>query len=156
MGFILTAKRTRLFQIRRQSGDIELPYRKQIRWAWRALLNTRFQNGRIDSTLEGVTGYGTVGGNLRISQQFGNDITLAPISGRLRISAPNLDAFRNFLPIGQSLRGSLLGEAAIGGRVGEPSFDGTLNGDNLFYRNREIGLALDNGACARACKGSVG
>ena len=141
------------FNIRRQSGDIELPYRKQMLGLGALSLNTRFQNGRIDSTLEGVTGYGTVGGNLIISQQFGNDIMLAPISGRLRISAPNLDAFRNFLPIGQSLRGSLLGEAAIGGRVGEPSFDGTLNGDNLFYRNREIGLVLDNGSLRSRLQG---
>ena len=34
-------------------------------------LRTRFQNGRIDSTLEGNTRFGSVNADLGISQQFG-------------------------------------------------------------------------------------
>ncbi|WP_425316024.1 translocation/assembly module TamB domain-containing protein [Uruburuella testudinis] len=139
--------------IRRQSGDIVLPHRNQVLGLGALSLNTRFQNGRIDSTLDGVTAYGNVNGNLIVSQQFGNDIMQAPISGNLRISAPNLESFRNFLPIGQSLRGSLMGAATIGGRVGEPQFNGTLNGDNLYYRNRDLGLILDNGSLRSRLQG---
>lgn len=140
--------------IRRQSGDIVInPRRKQMLGLGALTLNTRFQNGRIDSTLDGVTGYGNVNGNVVISQQFGSAIANAPINGRIRISAPNLESFRNFLPIGQTLRGSLLGEASIGGRVGEPQLNGTLNGDNLYYRNHELGLILDNGSLRSRLQG---
>ncbi|MFC3875213.1 translocation/assembly module TamB domain-containing protein [Neisseria musculi] len=131
--------------IRRQSGDIELPYRKQMLGLASLALNTRLQNGRIDSTLNGVTGYGKIDGSLTISQQFGSDIKLAPINGRISISAPNLETFRNFLPVGQSLRGNLLGTATIDGRIGQPQFNGKLNGNNLYYRNQDLGLILDNG-----------
>ncbi|MDO5640134.1 MAG: translocation/assembly module TamB domain-containing protein [Neisseria sp.] len=140
--------------IRRQSGDIMInPQRKQVLGLGALSLNTRFQNGRIDSVLDGVTAYGNVNGNVAISQQFGNDIQQAPLSGSLRISAPNLESFRNFLPIGQTLRGSLQGNATIGGRIGDPQLNGTLNGDNLYYRNREIGLILDNGSLRSRLQG---
>ncbi|MFV2030196.1 translocation/assembly module TamB domain-containing protein [Neisseria sp. S1] len=131
--------------IHRQSGDIILPHRRQPLGLGALTLNTRFQNGRIDSTLDGVTAYGNLNGNLVISQQFGNDITQAPVNGSIRLNAPDLDRFRNLLPIGQSLKGSLIGNATISGRLGIPQLNGTLNGDNLYYRNREIGLFLDNG-----------
>ncbi len=139
--------------IRRQSGDVILPHRKQVLGLGALSLNTRFQNGRIDSVLDGVTAYGNVNGNVVISQQFGNDISQAPINGSLRISAPNLESFRNFLPVGQTLRGSLMGNATIGGRVGEPQLNGTLNGDNLYYRNRDLGLILDNGSLRSRLQG---
>ena len=140
--------------IRRQSGDIIImPQRKQALGLGALSLNTRFQNGRIDSTLDGVTAYGNVNGNVVISQQFGNDIQQAPISGNIRVSAPNLESFRNFLPIGQTLRGSLLGAATISGRVGDPQLNGTLNGDNLYYRNRDLGLILDNGSLRSRLQG---
>ncbi|QEY26739.1 translocation/assembly module TamB domain-containing protein [Neisseria zalophi] len=141
--------------IRRQSGDIELPYRKQMLGLGALSLNTRFQNGRIDTTLNGVTGYGNIDGNLVINQQFGNDISLAPMSGQVRISAPDLERFRYFMPIGQSLRGNLLGVATIGGRVGDPQLNGTLNGDNLYYRNQDLGLILDNGVLRSRLQGQT-
>ncbi|WP_373823357.1 translocation/assembly module TamB domain-containing protein [Neisseria dentiae] len=141
--------------IHRQSGDVELPYRKQMLGLGTLSLNTRFQNGRIDSTLDGVTGYGKLDGNLIISQQFGNDIKLAPVNGKISISAPNLETFRNFLPVGQSLRGNLLGVATIGGRVGQPQFNGTLNGNDLYYRNQDLGLILDNGILRSRIQGQT-
>lgn len=139
--------------VRRQSGDVELPYRKQMLGLSALSLNTRFQNGRIDSTLEGTTGYGKINGNLIIGQQFGNDIRLAPLNGKISITAPNLETFRNFLPVGQSLRGNLSGTAVIGGRVGQPQFNGTLNGNDLYYRNQELGLILDNGILRSRIRG---
>ena len=132
--------------IRRQSGDIVLPYHRQMLGLGNLTLNTQFQNGRIDSKLDGVTAYGNVNGNVVINQQFGNDISLAPINGHIRISAYDLQRFRNFIPIGQTLKGSLLGDATISGRVGSPQLNGTLNGDNLYYRNQEVGVILSNGS----------
>ncbi|EGV37962.1 translocation/assembly module TamB domain-containing protein [Neisseria weaveri] len=139
--------------IRRQSGDVVLPHRKQMLGLGNFSLNTRFQSGRIDSVLNGVTAYGNVDGNVVISQQFGNDISLAPINGKISIGAPDLERFRNFLPLGQTLRGNLLGVATIGGRVGQPLLNGTLNGDNLYYRNRDLGLILDKGTLRSRMQG---
>lgn len=139
--------------IRRQSGDIELPYRKQMLGLGALSLNTTFQNGRIDSKLSGITGYGNIDGNIVISQQFGNDIKLAPINGRISINAPSLEAFRYFLPVGQTLKGSLEGVATIGGRVGQPQFNGTLNGSSLYYRNQDLGLILDQGVLRSRIQG---
>lgn len=132
--------------IRRQSGDIVFSERNQSLGLGDVTLNTSFQNGRINSQLNGTTRYGNVNGNVVISQQFGNDIAQAPINGHIRLNAPDLAAFRNFMPIGQTLRGNLQGDAAISGRVGAPQLSGTLNGDNLYYVNRELGLILDNGS----------
>ena len=68
------------------------------------------------------------------------------MSGRLKLDIPELAALKNLLPIGQSAKGSLAAEAEIGGRVGEPQLGGSLNGDKLYYVNREYGVILDNGS----------
>ena len=132
--------------VRQQSGDIVLPYRKQALGLNGLTLQTRFQNGRIDNQINGKTRYGNIGGNVSISQQFGNSIMQAPISGNLKIDIPDLTALKNLMPVGQSISGSLNAEATIGGRVGEPQLGGSLNGDNLYYVNRDLGVILDNGS----------
>ena len=132
--------------VRQQSGDIVLPYRKQPLGLTGLSLQTRFQNGRIDNQIAGQTRYGTLSGSVGISQQFGNSILAAPVSGRLKLDIPELAALKNLLPIGQSAKGSLAAEAEIGGRVGEPQLGGSLNGDKLYYVNREYGVILDNGS----------
>lgn len=132
--------------VRQQSGDIILPYRKQALVLNGLTLQTRFQNGRIDNQINGKTRYGNIVGNVGISQQFGNSIMQAPISGNLKIDIPDLAALKNLMPVGQSISGSLKAEATIGGRVGEPQLGGSLNGDNLYYVNRDLGVILDNGS----------
>ena len=132
--------------VRQQSGDIVLPYRKQALGLNGLTLQTRFQNGRIDNQINGKTRYGNIGGNVGISQQFGHSIMQAPISGNLKIDIPDLAALKNLMPVGQSISGSLNAEATIGGRVGEPQLGGSLNGDNLYYVNRDLGVILDNGS----------
>ena len=132
--------------VRRQSGDIILPTRKQALGLSNLELNTRFQNGRIDNTIKGTTRFGDLLGSLAISQQFGNDLTRAPINGNLRLNIPDLNSFRNLMPVGQTVKGSLTAQANIGGTVGTPLLNGTLNGDKLYYINRDIGLILDNGS----------
>ncbi|KPN71136.1 translocation/assembly module TamB domain-containing protein [Neisseria sp. 83E34] len=131
--------------VRRQSGDVVIPYRKQALGLGNLTLQTRFQNGRIDNTIEGSTRYGKIGGNLVISQNFGNAIAQAPVSGKISLNAPDLEAFRHLMPVGQVLKGKLVGEAVISGRLGQPQLNGTLNGDNLYYRNHAQGIILDNG-----------
>ena len=132
--------------VRQQSGDIVLPYRKQALGLNGLTLQTRFQNGRIDNQINGKTRYGNIVGNVGISQQFGHSIMQAPISGNLKIDIPDLAALKNLMPVGQSISGSLNAEATIGGRVGEPQLGGSLNGDNLYYVNRDLGVILDNGS----------
>ena len=132
--------------VRQQSGDIVLPYRKQALGLNGLTLQTRFQNGRIDNQINGKTRYGNIGGNVGISQQFGHSIMQAPVSGNLKIDIPDLAALKNLMPVGQSISGSLNAEATISGRVGEPQLRGSLNGDNLYYVNRDLGVILDNGS----------
>ena len=132
--------------VRQQSGDIVLPYRKQALGLNGLTLQTRFQNGRIDNQINGKTRYGNIVGNVGISQQFGNSIMQAPISGNLKIDIPDLAALKNLMPVGQNISGTLNAEATIGGRVGEPQLRGSLNGDNLYYVNRDLGVILDNGS----------
>ena len=132
--------------VRQQSGDIVLPYRKQALGLNGLTLQTRFQNGRIDNQINGKTRYGNIGGNVGISQQFGHSIMQAPISGNLKIDIPDLTALKNLMPVGQSISGTLNAEATIGGRVGEPQLGGSLNGNNLYYVNRDLGVILDNGS----------
>jgi len=132
--------------VRQQSGDIVLPYRKQALGLNGLTLQTRFQNGRIDNQINGKTRYGNIVGNVGISQQFGNSIMQAPISGNLKIDIPDLAALKNLMPIGQSISGTLNADTIISGRVGEPQLRGSLNGDNLYYVNRDLGVILDNGS----------
>ena len=132
--------------VRQQSGDIVLPYRKQTLGLNGLTLQTRFQNGRIDNQINGKTRYGNIVGNVGISQQFGNSIMQAPISGNLKIDIPDLAALKNLMPVGQSISGTLNADTIISGRVGEPQLRGSLNGDNLYYVNRDLGVILDNGS----------
>ena len=132
--------------VRQQSGDIVLPYRKQALGLNGLTLQTRFQNSRIDNQINGKTRYGNIVGNVGISQQFGNSIMQAPISGNLKIDIPDLAALKNLMPVGQSISGTLNADTIISGRVGEPQLRGNLNGDNLYYVNRDLGVILDNGS----------
>lgn len=132
--------------VRQQSGDIVLPYRKQALGLNGLTLQTRFQNGRIDNQINGKTRYGNIVGNVGISQQFGHSIMQAPIGGNLKIDIPDLAALKNLMPVGQSISGTLNADTIISGRVGEPQLRGNLNGDNLYYVNRDLGVILDNGS----------
>ena len=85
--------------VQRQSGDIIIDYRKQALGLSALSLQTRFQNGRIDNQIKGTTRYGNIDGNVTISQNFGNAITQAPVNGRIRLNAPDLEAFKNLMPL---------------------------------------------------------
>lgn len=131
--------------IRQKSGDIVLPYRNQSLGLGRLNVQTLFQNGRIDSTVSGQTRYGDLSGSVAVSQQFGNRLADAPLNGKLQLNVPDLNALKHLMPVGHTVKGSLNAQAQIGGKIGAPLLNGTLNGDNLYYVNREIGLILDKG-----------
>lgn len=130
--------------IRRRSGDIVLPQRKQALGLSELALSSRLQNGNINAKLNAVTRFGSVSGSLNISQSFGN-LMQAPISGTLRANIDDLNNFRNFLPVGQNLGGALVADARFSGSLKLPKLGGTLNGSNLHYRNRDTGIILDKG-----------
>ncbi|MGN7002934.1 hypothetical protein ACTHR3_11215, partial [Neisseria sp. P0005.S008] len=91
-------------------------------------LRTRFQNGRIDSTLEGNTRFGKVNGTLGIAQQFGNNINNAPVSGKVNINVPDLGSLKSFMPAtAQGIAGRLNATATIGGRLGSPTVNSNLD-----------------------------
>ena len=132
--------------VRQQSGDIVIPYRKQALGLTGLVLQTRLQNGRIDNQISGKTRYGELSGSVGISQQFGSSILLAPVSGSVKLDIPDLAALKNLMPVGQSVKGRLAAAATVGGRVGEPQLGGTLEGSGLYYINRDLGVILDNGS----------
>ena len=102
MGFGVQQNARGFLNINRQSGDIILPSKdpknKQPLGLSALALRTRFQNGRIDSTLEGNTRFGKIDGTLGIVQQFGNNINNAPVSGKVNISVPDLGSLKSFMP----------------------------------------------------------
>lgn len=144
--------------ISRQSGDIILPGKdpknKQPLGLSALTLRTRFQNGRIDSTLEGNTRFGKVDGTLGIAQQFGNNINNAPVSGKVNISVPDLGSLKSFMPAtAQGIAGRLNAAVNLAGRLNDPQLSGQINGDNLYYRHQTQGLILDNGVLRSRLQG---
>ncbi|WP_066566608.1 translocation/assembly module TamB domain-containing protein [Snodgrassella sp. CFCC 13594] len=133
------------FKIRQQAGDVILPQREQALGLSNVVLDTRFQNGRINNHLSGNTRYGNVDAVLDIAQNYGNDISKAAISGHIQLDAPDLDRFRYLMPVGMQAKGSLHARAAISGTLNNPQLNGTLNGDNLYYREQNNGIILENG-----------
>ena len=108
-----------------------------------AVIGGRAGSPTVNGTLNGATNYGRLDGNVTVGQ--GSDFMNAPLGGRINITVPELEAIRNFLPVGQTVKGRLNAAVTLAGRVNEPQLNGTLNGENLYYRNQAQGLILDNG-----------
>ncbi|WP_416192784.1 translocation/assembly module TamB domain-containing protein [Neisseria sp. CCUG12390] len=116
-----------------------------------AVLGGRVATPTIASELRLNTNYGTGDGTVNIGQ--GSSFAASPLSGRINLNVGNLEVFRNFIPVGQTVKGRLIGAVTLGGSVGDPLFNGTLNGDNLYYRNQTQGLILDNGVLRSRLQG---
>ncbi|ASK28484.1 translocation/assembly module TamB [Neisseria chenwenguii] len=97
----------------------------------------------VAAVLNGNTNYGRLDGNVNIGQ--GSSFAAAPLSGRINANIADLEVFRNFIPVGQTVKGRLNAAVTLAGRVDDPQLGGTVNGDNLYYRNQAQGLILDNG-----------
>lgn len=134
--------------VRQQSGDVILPTaRKQALNLSGLILNTQLNQKGILTKLSGNTRYGEVSGNLNILQAFGEGaLAQAPVRGQFLVNVVALETLRSFLPVGQSLRGKLVANLNVAGKLNAPELGGTLNGENLNYRNRDVGIILADGS----------
>ncbi|QEY23880.1 translocation/assembly module TamB domain-containing protein [Neisseria animalis] len=114
-------------------------------------LGGRVSSPTVNSTLAGNTNFGTLNGNVNIGTS--SNFADAPLSGRLHINVAELETFRSFLPVGQTVKGNLNAAVTLGGRLSEPLLGGTLNGENLYYRNQAQGIILDNGVLRSRLQG---
>ncbi|URD66769.1 translocation/assembly module TamB [Conchiformibius steedae DSM 2580] len=133
--------------LRQQSGDITLPTRRKPQLGLKNfVLRTEIGARGILSRFSGDVRYGKARGDFNILQAFGaGEFARAPIGGALQVDIAELDTLKNLLPVGQSVKGNINGEVKFGGTLQAPRLQGTVNGDNLYYRNRDVGVALSNG-----------
>lgn len=142
--------------LRQQGGDILLPTeRKQALNLNNFTLNTELTGRGILNRFSGLTRYGKAAGHIDILQTFGGDFTQAPLSGRIQVDSEDLDSLKNFMPVGQNLRGTLKADVAVGGRLANPQFSGSINGENLYYRNRDNGIILADGSLRSRLEGQT-
>ncbi|MCG7656314.1 translocation/assembly module TamB domain-containing protein [Wielerella bovis] len=141
--------------VKQQSGDVILPNRKQPLNLQNFVVNSTLDGRGIHSKINANTALSQISGNYSILQAFGNGaLTAAPVSGSLKITVDDLaTSLKSVMPVGQIIKGSLNADVAIGGTVGEPKFNGTINGENLYYRNRQVGVILDNGSLKSRVEG---
>lgn len=141
--------------VKQQNGDVILPTaRPQPLNLNGFVLNTSLDGRGIHNKVQAATRYGKLNGNYSILQAFGGGtITAAPVTGNLQFDSENLDTLRNLLPVGQNVYGILHANIAIAGQVDNPKLSGTLNGENLSYRNRQVGIMLDNGSLKSRLEG---
>lgn len=116
-----------------------------------ATIGGRLGSPTVNSNLNLQTNYGRADGTVNIGQ--GTSFDTAPLSGKLNLNVANLEVFRNFLPVGQTLKGRLNAAVNLAGRLNDPQLSGLINGDNLYYRHQTQGLILDNGVLRSRLQG---
>ncbi|XXQ69195.1 translocation/assembly module TamB domain-containing protein [Neisseriaceae bacterium B1] len=151
-----TQNPTGYLNVRQQGGDIILnDARKTPLLLNNFVLNTQLSNRGILNKFSGNTRYGKAEGNFDILQTFGGDLAQAPVTGRVLVRSENLDTLRNFMPIGQTISGTLNGDVAISGRLNNPQFSGSITGQDLNYRNRDVGIILTDGTLQSSLEGQT-
>lgn len=132
--------------IHQQSGDIILSANRTAPLGLNQLsVKTQFNQRGIFNTLHSNTRYGNINGQINILQTLGNNLMQAPLNGQITIQSENLDTLRSFMPIGQSISGTLLANINLQGQLNNPQLSGHITGSQLNYHNREIGIFLNNG-----------
>lgn len=132
--------------LRQQAGDIILPTARKPKLELKNfVLKTRFAERGILNDFSGDTRYGKASGDFNILQGFGGDFTHAPVGGTLRLDVAELNLLKNLLPVGQTVKGQVAGVVAISGTLTAPKLNGTVNGENLYYRNHSAGIVLKDG-----------
>ncbi|UOP04393.2 translocation/assembly module TamB domain-containing protein [Conchiformibius kuhniae] len=133
--------------VRQQSGDITLPTNRKPQLGLKNfVLRTEISARGILSRFSGDVRYGKTQGDFNILQAFGaGAFAKAPIGGSINVAVDELDTLRNLLPVGQSVRGRIRAQAQFAGTLDAPKLHGTINGENLYYRNRDVGVILSNG-----------
>ncbi len=133
--------------IKQQSGDVILPMRKQPLGLRDFVLNTQLSGNEIHNKINAKTNIAEISGHYNILQAFGGDIAVAPVSGHMKVNITDLStSLKAILPVGQIVKGYLNADINLGGNVSQPKLGGTINGNNLYYRNRQVGVILDNGS----------
>lgn len=109
-----------------------------------AQIGGRIGSPSVNAAVNGSSNYGKINGNITVGQSRSFDT--APLGGRLNLTVADAEAFRNFLPVGQTVKGSLNAVVTLGGSIADPHLGGSINGDKLYYRNQTQGIILDNGS----------
>ena len=142
--------------IKQQAGDVVLPPRKQKLGLHNFVLNTKLDGRGIHNTVNATTELGKISGSYNIMQAFGGNIASAPVSGSLKLNIDDLNtSLKSFIPVGQIVKGNLVADVQIGGSVSAPKLNGSVNGNNLYYRNRQVGVILDNGSLKSRLNGQT-
>ena len=133
-----------------------LPPRKQKLGLHNFVLNTKLDGRGIHNTVNATTELGKISGSYNIMQAFGGNIASAPVSGSLKLNIDDLNtSLKSFIPVGQIVKGNLVADVQIGGSVSAPKLNGSVNGNNLYYRNRQVGVILDNGSLKSRLNGQT-
>ncbi|HGO8049592.1 TPA: translocation/assembly module TamB domain-containing protein [Neisseria meningitidis] len=109
-----------------------------------AQIGGRVGSPSVNAAVNGSSNYGKINGNITVGQSRSFDT--APLGGRLNLTVADAEVFRNFLPVGQTVKGSLNAAVTLGGSIADPHLGGSINGDKLYYRNQTQGIILDNGS----------
>ncbi|EMR8544445.1 translocation/assembly module TamB [Neisseria gonorrhoeae] len=109
-----------------------------------AQIGGRVSSPSVNAAVNGSSNYGKINGNITVGQSRSFDT--APLGGRLNLTVADAEVFRNFLPVGQTVKGSLNAAVTLGGSIADPHLGGSINGDKLYYRNQTQGIILDNGS----------
>ncbi len=138
----------------RQSGDLTLSeptvegqtaQRMGLREA-RASLKVRNGLWTLQQTLDGrvlgrLSGHQTV----QARDPAGWPAADAPMSGEVDIQVSSLRPLATWAPAGWRLNGQLQGHAQLGGTLGQPSWTGWLQGDQLALSQSLLGVHLSEG-----------
>ncbi|SSY70421.1 translocation/assembly module TamB domain-containing protein [Alysiella crassa] len=134
--------------LRQLGGDMILPTARKPKLELNNfVLQTRLAEKGILNQFSGDTRYGKASGDFNILRGFGDgDLLAAPVGGTLRLDVAELNNLKNILPTGQTVRGRIAAAAAVSGVLSAPKLVGTINGENLYYRNQSAGIVLKDGS----------
>ncbi|HEZ0513515.1 TPA: translocation/assembly module TamB [Neisseria meningitidis] len=109
-----------------------------------AQIGGRVGSPSVNAAVNVSSNYGKINGNITVGQS--NSFSTSPLGGKLNLTVADAEVFRNFLPVGQTVKGSLNAAVTLGGSIADPHLGGSINGDKLYYRNQTQGIILDNGS----------
>lgn len=134
--------------LRQQGGDVVLPTeRKPKLLLENFILKTHLTENGIVNQFSGDTRYGKAIGNINVLQSFeqGN-LMDAPVAGKILLNVGELNSLKNILPTGQVVKGKMTGKIDISGKLSDIKYAGSVEGENLYYRNHDAGVVLKDGS----------
>lgn len=132
--------------IQQQNGDIIIPTkRKQALGLKNFTLKSKLGKQSITNEIQSETQYGNIHAKLNVFTNHNSPLTNAPIDGNIIIQSNHLDTLNHLMPIGQSISGTVQANIHLTGELSNPLLSGSITGEKLNYRNRDIGIFLNNG-----------